>query len=121
MRGRVRRFRRLREASGQPRKTKRVKVSVGQRVFQSGAVREVPGTIGTARRLCGELCPDTQTNELPIPDSAALPLPPDHGSQSMPDPSVQFAKRLGCLAEAEVALPAPLTSGQLLYQLYQTY
>src|SRR5262249_1105353 len=107
MRVRVRRFRGLREAIRQPGKTERGKVGVGQRVFQSGTIREMPRTIGAARGLCGELGPDAPTNELPIPNSAALPLSPDHGSQSMTDPFVQFAKRLGGLAKSEVALPAP--------------
>ena len=120
MRVRIGRFSGLRKAIGQRKKTERVKVGVGQRVFQSGTIREMPRTIRAARSLCGELCPDAQTNELPIPNSAALPLSPDHGSQSMPDPFVQFAKRLGCLAESKVALPAPEVGGQLLYHLLQT-
>jgi hypothetical protein len=51
---RIGRFRGLRKAIGQPRKTERVEVGAWKRDGQGRAVRHTPGAVRTTRRLCGE-------------------------------------------------------------------
>jgi hypothetical protein len=60
MRVRSRRFRGLRIAIEQARKTKRIKVSDGKRVRQGRTVRQMPGAVRAARRLCSEIPTDTK-------------------------------------------------------------
>ena len=55
MRVRIRRFRGLRMAIEQPRKTERVKVGDRKRDGQGRAARQTPGAVRTARRLCSEV------------------------------------------------------------------
>jgi hypothetical protein len=79
------------DSRGRPSESKKNR---GQRVVQSGAVRQVPGTIGAARGLSCQLCTDAPPNEFPIPSSAAFPLGPDHGSQTMPYPFLHGSKQV---------------------------
>jgi len=59
MRVRIGRFRGLGQAIEESRKTERVKVADGKRVRQGGTLRQMPGAVGTARRLRGEILADS--------------------------------------------------------------
>ena len=60
MRVRIGRFRGLRKAIEQPRKAERVEVGKRKRVCQSGTIRQSPGTVRTARRVCSEIPTDPE-------------------------------------------------------------
>jgi len=60
MRVRIRRFRGLRRAIEQARKSERVEVGDGKRVRQGRAVRQTPGAVRTTRRLCGQVPTDPE-------------------------------------------------------------
>src|SRR5207245_10083585 len=60
MRVRIRRFRGLRNAIEQARETKRVEIGDGKRVRQGRTVRQMPGAVRAARRLCGQVPTDPQ-------------------------------------------------------------
>jgi hypothetical protein len=55
MRVRIGRFRGLRKASEQPRKSERVEIDERKRDRQGRAVRHTPGAVRATRRLCSEV------------------------------------------------------------------
>src|SRR5579863_7869424 len=107
MRVRIRRFRGLRSAIVQARKTKRVEVGSGQREVQCGTVGHAPRTARAACCLSSQGRDDASVTQFAEPHGAAFPLLPDPGSQTMANPVIQISQRPSGLTEAEVALPAP--------------
>src|ERR1035437_8895616 len=121
MRARIRRFSSVELGHGQqPRKTERVEVSNRKSEEQGRAVGDSPRAVGTASGLSRQGSADVPLAQFYKPHRAALPLLPDHGSQSAPDPFLQPTQHRERLAEAEVTLPPSSVGGQFLRRLFQT-
>jgi hypothetical protein len=93
VRVRIGRFRGLRKAIEQPRKTKRVEVGERKRDSEGRTVRHTSGTVRTTRCRGGKVPADASVTKLLEPGRATLPLLPDHGPQTMAYPSIQLLQQ----------------------------
>src|SRR5208337_4686213 len=119
MRVRIRRFRGLRRAKEQPRESKQVEVGSGECQVECGTVGDAPGTAHATGGLCSQYLADAPTTQFREPHSAAFPLLPDHGPQTMSYPLVESFQQRRNLTVAEVALPAPYVGCKFLDHLLQ--
>ena len=87
-------------------KTERGEVSVRQSEFQRWGVRQVPRSIGAARRCRGFLHSDAALTEFLISRGSPFPLFPDHRPKSTAEPTSQFVEYFRCLASPEIADPS---------------
>ncbi len=87
-------------------KPERGEVRVRQSDVQRWGLREVPRSIGAARRFRGVLRSDAALAELSISCSSSFPLFPDHRPKSTAEPLRQFLEHARGFASSEVTDPS---------------
>src|SRR5215469_11746231 len=75
----------------------------------------MPGTKTAAGGIARQPPFHPQCDQRRAATTWCLPLPPQSGPESQPDPASEGDEHFGCFAEAEIADPAPHIRGQLFH------
>src|SRR5215831_12681051 len=80
----------------------------------------MPGTKTAAGGIARQPPFHPQCDQRRAATTWCLPLPPQSGPESQPDPASEGDEHFGCFAEAEIADPAPHIRGQLFHDLLKS-
>src|SRR6516225_4197536 len=75
----------------------------------------MPGTKTAAGGIAHQPPLHSQCNQRRTATTWCLPLPPQSGPESQPDPTSEGDEHFGCFAEAEIADPTPHIRGKLFH------
>src|SRR3977135_1301710 len=95
--------------------TERSEVRIGKPSGEGSAAGKIPWTAAAAGRVPCSPFRDPICDKSRAATPWCLPLAPQSGPQSQPDPTSKSDQHLGRLAKAEIAAPAPHIGGQFFH------